>query len=30
MNIGSLLIRFALDNIWVWAFGLAIVLFCEW
>jgi hypothetical protein len=27
MNIGSLLIRFALDTIWVWAFGLAILLF---
>ena len=26
MNIGSLLIRFALDTIWVWAFGLAILL----
>ena len=27
MNIGSLLIRFALDRLWVWAFGLAILLF---
>jgi hypothetical protein len=26
MNIGSLLIRFALDTIWVWAFGFAILL----
>jgi hypothetical protein len=26
MNIGSLLIRFALDTIWVCAFGLAILL----
>jgi hypothetical protein len=26
MNIGSLLIRFALDTLWVWAFGLAILL----
>jgi hypothetical protein len=24
MNIGSLVIRFALDTIWVWAFGFAI------
>jgi hypothetical protein len=27
MNIGSLLIRFALDTIWIWAFGVAILLF---
>ena len=26
MNIGSLLIRFVLDTLWVWAFGLAILL----
>jgi hypothetical protein len=27
MNIGSLLVRFALDTLWVWAFGFAILLF---
>ncbi len=27
MNIGSVLIRFALDTLWVWVFGLAILLF---
>ena len=26
MNIGSLLIRFAVDMIWLWVFGLAILL----
>jgi hypothetical protein len=26
MNLGSLLIRFALDTIWIWTFGLAILL----
>ena len=26
MNNGSLLVRFAMDTVWVWAFGLAILL----